>query len=128
MLAGEFMSAAGVPAERLGAVLIAWADQPTSCQDYGQGSQNGVTDVRMLVEDISAWPHESQRAGLIVPAGILCTFTLRWPSPEAVAAVALKLNHRVEEVHQETERTSCTPAAACLVPLPDQRRGSIRMQ
>jgi glycerol-3-phosphate dehydrogenase len=108
-LLAVYMPAAGVPAERLGAVLIAWTQDRLQelPKILAKAHVNGVTDVRTLsVEEIyQLEPHVSRTAlgGLIVPGeGILCTFTLPLAlATEAVAnGVTLKLNHRVEAVQQ----------------------------
>lgn len=108
-LLGAFMPAAGVPAERLGAVLIAWSDDQLQelPKILAKAHQNGVTDVRLLsIDEIyQLEPHVQRTAlgGLMVPGeGILCTFTLPLAlATEAVAnGVELKLNHRVEGVKQ----------------------------
>ena len=107
---GEFMPAAGVPAQRLGAVLIAWNEDQLHelPKILEKAHQNGVTDVRLLsVEEIYALePHVNSGAlgGLIVPGeGILCPYTLPLAlATEAVMnGVTLKLNHRVTAVKQE---------------------------
>jgi glycerol-3-phosphate dehydrogenase len=106
----EYMPAAGVPAQRLGAVLIAWNED--QCRELPhileRAHQNGVSDVRLLsVEEIYALePHVSRTAlgGLIVPGeGILCPYTLPLAlATEAVTnGVTLKLNHRIDAIKQE---------------------------
>jgi glycerol-3-phosphate dehydrogenase len=109
-LLADYMPAAGVPAQRLGAVLIAWSeDQLQELPKILQRAhQNGVTDVRLLsiAEIYEREPHVSRKAlgGLIVPGeGILCTYTLPLAlATEAVAnGVTLKLNHRVNAVTQD---------------------------
>ncbi len=108
-LLAAYMPAAGVPAERLGAVLIAWSDDQFQelPKILARAHTNGVTDVRMLsIDEIyQLEPHVSRTAlgGLMVPGeGILCTFTLPLAlATEAVVnGVDLKLNHRVEAVSQ----------------------------
>ena len=107
---GEFMLAAGVPAQRLGAVLIAWNEdqQHELPKILAKAHQNGVTDVQLLsVEEIYALePHVNSGAlgGLIVPGeGILCPYTLPLAlATEAVMnGVTLKLNHRALAARQE---------------------------
>jgi glycerol-3-phosphate dehydrogenase len=109
-LLGTYMPAAGVPAQRLGAVLIAWNDDQLKelPKIVERAHQNGVTDVRLLtVEEVyDLEPHVSANAlgGLIVPGeGILCTYTLPLAlASEAVAnGVSLKLSSRVTAVRQE---------------------------
>lgn len=108
LLAG-YMPAAGVPAERLGAVLIAWSDDQLQelPRIVAKAHQNGVNDVRQItVDEVYQLEPNVRRAalgGLIVPGeGILCTFTLPLAlATEAVTnGVELKLNQRVQGVTQ----------------------------
>jgi glycerol-3-phosphate dehydrogenase len=102
-----FMREAGVPVERLGALLIAWTAEQEQALPHllACAYQNGVTDVRLLT------PAEIYRrepnlnpgvlGGLYVPGeAILCPFTL--PLALATQAVCngvdLKLNHRVQRI------------------------------
>lgn len=104
----EFMPQAGVPTERLGGLLVAWTeDQRQSLPALlNKANQNGVADVRCVpVDEIYAREPQLRPGalgGLFVPGeSILCTYTL----PLALATqavlngVALKLNHRVLNIH-----------------------------
>ncbi len=103
----QYMPEAGVPAERLGAVLIAWNEEQKQALPsiLERAHQNGVTDVRMLSpEEIHELePHTSPAAlgGLLVPGeGILCPYTLPLAlATEAVVnGVELMLDQRVERI------------------------------
>ncbi|HMN29309.1 MAG TPA: NAD(P)/FAD-dependent oxidoreductase [Caldilineaceae bacterium] len=104
-LLGEFMAAAGVPIERLGALLVAWtAEQEAALPALlARAHDNGVTDVRPVSaqEIYQREPHlqSGVRAGLFVPGeGILCTFSLplAYATQAVLNGVTLKLNHRVQ--------------------------------
>lgn len=108
---------AGIPVERLGAILVAWTDEqyqslPTL---LARAHQNGVTDVCLwsAAEIYQHEPHLNQGAlgGLYVPGeGILCTFTLplALATQAVVNGVALKLNFPVQQM-------TATPAGTWLV-------------
>lgn len=108
-LLDRFMSEAGVPVERLGALLIAWTPEQQQAlpQLQARAHQNGVTDVRLLsaAEIYAREPNLSPGicGGLHVPGeAILCPFTL--PLALATQAVCngvdLKLNHCVQQVNR----------------------------
>jgi glycerol-3-phosphate dehydrogenase len=108
-LMAAFVAEAGVPIERLGALLIAWTpDQQAALPELlARAHANGVSDVRVITA-----PEIYQReprllsgvlGGLLVPGeSILCTFTL----PLALATqavlngVILKLNHCVQSIRR----------------------------
>jgi glycerol-3-phosphate dehydrogenase len=114
----EFIPQAGVPVERLGALLIAWTEDQRQAlpQLFERARQNGVNDVRIVsAEEVySLEPHVNQGAlgGLFVPGeSILCPFTL----PLALATqavqngVALQLNHPVHEIIAGQDGTYTLP-------------------
>ncbi len=110
----EYVPEAGIPAEYLGAVLVAWTkDQQDALPGLlERAHQNGVTDVRRLSRDevYELEPNLNQGAlgGLYVPGeSVLCTYTL----PLALATqavlndVTLKLNHPVRDILSEPDGT-----------------------
>ena len=88
----EFMPQAGIPVERLGALLVAWTEDQRQALPalLEKAHQNGVADVRLVsTEEIYRLePHLRPGAlgGLYVPGeSILCTYTL----PLALATQAV---------------------------------------
>ena len=103
----QYIPEAGVPAERLGGLLVAWTpEQQKALPDlFARARQNGVDDVRLVsaeeVYQLEPNLNPGALAALLVPGeSILCTFTL----PLALATqavlngVILKLDHRVCEI------------------------------
>lgn len=106
-LLNRFMSEAGVPVERLGALLIAWTPEQQQALPLllARAHQNGVTNVHLLTAEAIYVREPNLNPGLLgglyVPGeAILCPFTL--PLALATQAVCngveLKLNHRVQRV------------------------------
>lgn len=102
-----FMRQAGVPFERVGALVVAWTPEEEEALPrlLERAHQNGVSDVRLLsapeVYDLEPGLNRGARGGLLVPGeGILCTYTL----PLALATnavlngVDLKLNFPIRKV------------------------------
>jgi glycerol-3-phosphate dehydrogenase len=107
-----FMREAGVPVERLGALLIAWTSEQEQALPHllTCAHQNGVTDVRLITaaEIYGREPNLNPGVlgGLYVPGeAILCPFTL--PLALATQAVCngvdLKLNHRVGRIDRQAD-------------------------
>jgi glycerol-3-phosphate dehydrogenase len=104
----SFLPEAGIPAERLGGLLIAWTeDQLHSLPKLlEKAHQNGITDVRMVTAD-EAYRMEPRLGpgalgGMVVPGeGILCTYSvpLACATQAVLNGVALKLNHPVQAIH-----------------------------
>ena len=103
----QYIPEAGVPAERLGGLLVAWTpEQHKALPDlFARARQNGVSDVRLVsaaeVYQLEPQLNPGALAALLVPGeSILCTFTL--PLALATQAVingaALKLDHQVREI------------------------------
>lgn len=103
----QYIPEAGIPAEHLGAILVAWTkDQQEALPGLlERAHQNGVTDVRYLsIEEVYELEPNLNRGalgGLYVPGeSVLCTYTL----PLALATqavlngVALKLNQPVRDI------------------------------
>ena len=110
----EYIPAAGVPAERLGGLLVAWTEEQRQALPglLKKAHDNGVTDVRLVpVEEIYHLElrlNAGALGGLFVPGeSTLCTFTL----PLALATqavlngVTLKLNHRVQGISDASDGT-----------------------
>jgi glycerol-3-phosphate dehydrogenase len=108
-LLDSFLGEAGIPVERLGALLIAWTPEQAAALPalLEQAHQNGVGDVTGISAGAiyEREPHLAPGAlgGLSVPGeAILCTFTL----PLALATqavrngVTLRLNHRVTAIER----------------------------
>jgi glycerol-3-phosphate dehydrogenase len=108
-LMSSYVAEAGIPVERLGALLLAWTGEQLQALPalLGRAHQNGVHDVRPLsCEEIYRLePHLNPGVlgGLLVPGeSIICTFTL----PLALATqavlngVVLKLNHPVDKIER----------------------------
>lgn len=102
-----YVEEAGIPVERLGAILVAWsAEQWQSLPALlARAHQNGVTDACLwsAAEVYQHEPHLHAGAlgGLYVPGeGILCTFTLplALATQAVVNGVALKLNFPVAQI------------------------------
>jgi len=102
-----YVAEAGIPVERLGAILVAWtAEQwqrlPSLLE---QAHQNGVTDA-CIWSAATIYAHEPHLnagalGGLYVPGeGILCTFTLplALATQAVVNGVTLKLNFPVQTI------------------------------
>ncbi|HNB54532.1 MAG TPA: NAD(P)/FAD-dependent oxidoreductase, partial [Anaerolineales bacterium] len=111
-LMDSFMPDAGIPHERLGAILIAWNQEqldslPALCQ---KAHENGVMDVEIIsAEEIRRRePHINPDilGGLWVPGeGILCTYSVPLAcATQAVAnGVVLKTNFRVDRIEKEED-------------------------
>lgn len=110
----EYVPEAGIPAERLGAVLVAWTEDQRNALPglLERAHQNGVTDVRTLSKDevYELEPNLNRGAlgGLCVPGeSIFCTYTL--PLALATQAVLngvdLKLNHPVRDIVPQPDGT-----------------------
>ncbi len=106
-LMAAYVSEAGIPVERLGAILVAWnAEQLQSLPGLlERAQQNGVTDASLWsAEQIyQQEPYLTAGAlgGLYVPSeGILCTFTLplALATQAVVNSVTLKLNFPVQQI------------------------------
>lgn len=103
----SYVVEAGIPVERLGAILVAWTDEQLQSLPalLERAHKNGVTDV-CLWSAADIYAHEPQLnqgalGGLYVPGeGILCTFTLPLAlATQAVAnGVALQLNFPVQQI------------------------------
>ena len=109
-----YMDEAGIPVERLGAILIAWNDEQLAAlpRILEQAHQNGVADVRLLsAEEIAQRePHINAGAlgGLYVPGeSIFCSFTLPLAlATQAVSnGVALQLNFPVTAIEPQADAT-----------------------
>jgi glycerol-3-phosphate dehydrogenase len=106
-LLATYIAEAGIPVERLGALLIAWTAE--ECQSLRalleRAGQNGVTDARILAAD-ELYRHEPNLnpgalGGLSVPGeSILCTFTLplAYATQAVLNSVTLKLNYPVRQI------------------------------
>lgn len=103
----RYVVEAGVPVERLGAILVAWNEEQRQTLPtlLARAHQNGVTEVALWsAEEIYRQePHLNQGAlgGLYVPGeGILCTFTLplALATQAVVNGVTLKLNFPVQQI------------------------------
>ncbi|MGH2521658.1 MAG: NAD(P)/FAD-dependent oxidoreductase [Anaerolineales bacterium] len=106
----EFMPQAGVPIERPGGLLVAWAEDQRQALPalLDKAHQNGITDARLTTREeiYHLEPHlkPGAQGGLYDPGeSILCTYTL----PLALATqavlngVTLRLNHRVRQIRSE---------------------------
>jgi glycerol-3-phosphate dehydrogenase len=111
-LLAEFMDEAGVPVERLGALLIAWTPEQQAALPalLARAHDNGVSDVRpVTVEEIyQREPHLNHGVlgGVFIPGeSTLCTFTLplAFATQAVLNGVALKLNHRVQAIERTTD-------------------------
>ncbi|MEZ4863882.1 MAG: NAD(P)/FAD-dependent oxidoreductase [Caldilineaceae bacterium] len=109
-----YVGEAGIPVERLGAILVAWnAEQLESLPALlARAQQNGVTDACLWsAEEIyQQEPHLNGGAlgGLYVPGeGILCTFTLplALATQAVVNGVTLKLNFPVKQITEQPDNT-----------------------
>jgi glycerol-3-phosphate dehydrogenase len=103
----EYIPEAGIPVERLGAILVAWTDEQYQALPslLEQAHQNGVIDVELLTTQqvYEREPHLNQGVlgGLSVPGeAIFCPFTL--PIALATQAVTngveLKLNFPIQTI------------------------------
>lgn len=102
-----YVGEAGIPVERLGAILVAWTDEQLKSLPalLERAHNNGVTDV-CLWSAAEIYKHEPQLnsgalGGLYVPGeGILCTFTLplALATQAVVNGVTLKLNFPVQQI------------------------------
>lgn len=117
----EFIPRAGVPAERLGALLIAWTEEQRQelPRLFERAQQNGVSDVRLVSPDevyaLESHVNQGALGGLFVPGeSILCPFTLPLAlATEAVQnGVALQLNHLVREIVVGQDGTYALPGPA----------------
>lgn len=103
----HYVAEAGVPVERLGAILVAWTgDQAKALpQILDRAHQNGVTDVRRLTaeEIYHLEPHLNPGVlgGLLVPGeSIICTFTLplAYATEAVLNGVDLRLRSPVRHI------------------------------
>ncbi|NUM45478.1 MAG: FAD-dependent oxidoreductase [Anaerolineales bacterium] len=109
-LMDPFMPEAGIPHERLGAILIAWNQEQLDALPAlrQKAHENGVLDVEIMsAEEIRRRePHirPGFLGGLFVPGeGILCTYSvpLACATQAVVNGVVLMTNFRVKEIREE---------------------------
>lgn len=111
-LMGDYITEAGIPVERTGAILVAWTEEqfqslPTL---LARAHTNGVTDVRLMsAEEIyqrEPYLNEGALGGLYVPGeAIFCTFTLplAYATQAIVNGVTLKLNFPVRQIQRDLD-------------------------
>jgi len=116
-----YVDEAGIPVERLGAILIAWNGEQLAALPgiLDSAHQNGVTDVRHMpaAEIEQREPHINVGAlgGLYVPGeAIFCPFTLPLAlATQAVSnGVALQLNFPVTQIERQGDATYLLHAPA----------------
>jgi glycerol-3-phosphate dehydrogenase len=109
-----YMDEAGIPIERLGAILIAWNDEQLAALPgiRDRAHQNGVAEVRLMsvAEIAQREPHINTGAlgGLYVPGeSIFCPFTLPLAlATQAVSnGVVLQLNSPVTRIEPQEDAT-----------------------
>lgn len=103
----DYVVEAGIPVERLGAILVAWTNEQQQALPglLERAHQNGVMDVEILTADqvYALEPHLNQGVlgGVLVSSeGIFCPFTLpiALATQAVINGVALKLNFPVQAI------------------------------